>query len=179
MPNELITGSEKVKAYDMDGYILFESNTHWVLTKELEDEVGSDIFVKKRTANDKTPAVDNLLKNNSFSHRNVIAEYFFGIYHGLLFLDSGTGPEPRGLMIYDIEKKKKVYEGGYSSPISIDSNGKLIFWVEKGEATAKNCPQIESWKKEGLDAAIEGKIILDLRTFKTETTPGSRCSPRQ
>lgn len=179
VPNELITGSEPVKAYKVDGYILFESNSYWILTKELEDEVGSDIFVKKKSANEKTLVLNDILKNNSFSYRNVIAEYYFGIYDGLLFLDSGTGSEPRGLMVYDIEKKKKVYEGKYSSPISIDSNGKLTFWVKKGEANTKNCSQIKFWRTEGLDAAIEEKIMIDLRTFKTETTSGTRCSPRQ
>lgn len=178
-PKELVRGSESVRAFHLDGYTLYESSGYWILTKELEEEVGSDIFVKKRNLQDKTARAGEIIKNCSFSYRNVISEYFYGVYKGLLLIDSGTDTEPRGLFIFDIDKKKKVYETQYSSPISIEAGGKLTFWTEQGEATMKNCPQLASWEKVGLGAAIEKKIIVDLRTFKTTTTAYRRCVSRQ
>ncbi len=118
-----------------------------------------------------------ILGNNDFEIKNEWAEYFAGLNGDLLILDSTTGPGPSGLTIWDLKKRKKVYEGSWSDPEE-SKNDSLVYWTETGEATDNNCPELEKWKSDGLEAAIETKVILNLSNFKISKTRETRCSPR-
>ena len=53
-------------------------------------------------------ACEYVAKPDDLEIRNEWAEYFLGLQGDLLILDSGTGPDPRGLIIWDLKKQKKV-----------------------------------------------------------------------
>ncbi|MBW2227617.1 MAG: hypothetical protein JRG99_09970, partial [Deltaproteobacteria bacterium] len=105
-------------------------------------------------------------------------ENFAGVAGDFLILDSTTGPGPCGLIIWDLKKRKKVFEGSWSDPIEIKDDS-IIYWTETGEATDDNCPERAKWESHGLGAAIETKVIFNLFDFSVSKTKETRCSPRQ
>jgi len=156
----------------------YESADYLIVGKETWGEVGTDFLVKyKKHPGEKATCTYDPGKG-SFEIKNEWAEYFAGLKGDLLILDSTTGPGPSGLVIWDLKKREKVYEGSWSGAEESQDNS-LVFWTETGEATPENCPQLGEWTSLGLGGAIETKVILDLSTFRLSSTGETRCSPRQ
>jgi hypothetical protein len=97
---------------------------------------------------------------------------FFGLYRHFVFTESGTGPDGRGIAIYDLEKKKMVYSANYS-PIGVPriENNALIFYKDFSDLRYKeyrHCPDAEKWLRDsGLDYGFEQKTKLDLGVCRT------------
>lgn len=164
------TESNQVQCYQSPRYL--------VVAKDVEGGVGTDFLVKyKLQADDKLPC-SYVFGSNDFEIKNEWAEYFAGLTDNLLILDSTTGPGPSGLIIWDLKKRKKVYEGSWSDPTEIKDDS-IIYWTETGKATDDNCPERAKWASNGLGAAIETKVILNLSDFRVSKTIETRCSPRQ
>lgn len=141
-------------------------------------EVGTHFLVKRVIAKNARPACEYRVEPGDFEIRNEAAEYFMALQQDLLILDSGTGPEPRGLVIWNVAARRKVYAGSYAGPWAL-AGGRLRFWLETGPATADNCPQAATWRAGGLGAAIETRVSLDLARFHLTRSAQTRCSPRQ
>ncbi len=149
-----------------------------IVERSVFDAVGTDFLIKPRAKKNLSSPCEYSVQPGDFEILNETAEYFLGLQRDLLILDSGTGPSPRSLIIWDIAKRKKVYAGSYSEPIKI-SPSKLVFWMESTLATEKNCPEKSRWQADGLGAAIETKVKLSLPDFKINKLSNTRCSPRQ
>jgi len=156
----------------------YESSNYFVIAKEVQGKVGTDFLIKYKSKPDEKLFCGYTFGNNDFEIKNEWAEYFAGLKTDLLLLDSTTGPGPSGLTIWDLIKRKKVYEGSWSDPEE-SGNDSLVFWMETGEAYDNNCPERAKWESHGLGAAIETKVILDLSDFRISKTKETRCSPRQ
>jgi hypothetical protein len=162
--------SDQIHCYRSPGY--------FVVAKEVEGRLGTDFLVKYTSRADEGPPCAYVFGANDFEIKNEWAEYFAGLKDNLLILDSSTGPGPSGLTIWDLKKRKKVYEGSWSDPSEIKDNS-LTYWTETGEATDGNCPKLAEWESHGLGAAIETRVILNLSNFTVLKTKETRCSPRQ
>ena len=150
---------------------------YFVVAKDVKGRVGTDFLVKyKAKEGDKLPCT-YVVGDNDFEIKNEWAEYFVAVKNSLLILDSTTGPGPSGLIIWDLQKRKKVFEGQWSDAI-IQENS-IVYWIETGEATDKNCQGRAEWESQGLGSAIETKVILNLSNFKISKTKEMRCIPRQ
>ncbi len=156
----------------------YQSPKYLVVAKDVEGGVGTDFLVKYKLQADEKLPCSYSFGNDDFEIKNEWAEYFAGLTENLLVLDSTTCPGPSGLMIWDLNKRKKVYEGSWSGPTEINDDS-IIYWTETGEATEDNCPERAKWASNGLGAAIETKVILDLSDFRISKTIETRCSPRQ
>lgn len=108
--------------------------------------------------------------------RQSISSDFKAIY---LCLDSGTGPDHRGLIIWDLGKKKKVYTGTWKDEEVNTKPSYMEFWLETGRATDENCPEAKKWRAQGLGAAIETWVRVDLSDFTITKSSKTRCSSRQ
>lgn len=156
----------------------YESPIYLVIAKEVQGSAGTDFLIKYKSSSTEKFPCKYIFGNNDFEIKNDWAEYYAGMKDDLLILDSTTGPGPSGLIIWDIKKRKKVFEGSWSDPEE-SSDNILIYWLETGEATENNCPELKEWKSHGLGGAIETKVILDLSNFKISKTKETRCRPRQ
>jgi hypothetical protein len=164
------TESSQINCYNSAKYL--------VIAKEVQGSTGTDFLIKYKS-NPREKLICNYVPGTgNFEIKNEWAEYFAGLKNDLLILDSTTGPGPSGLVIWDLAKRKKVYEGSWSDP-EASKNDSLVYWLETGEATPANCPELENWKSQGLEAAIETKVILNLSNFRISKTQQTRCSPRQ
>jgi hypothetical protein len=156
----------------------YESPNYLVVAKEVRSRTGTDFLIKYKTRPDEKLSCNYVSGTNYFEIKNEWAEYFAGLKGDFLILDSTTGPGPSGLIIWDLIKQKKVYEATWADPEESENNS-LVYWMETGEATDSNCPEFKDWKSNGLEAAIETKVILNLSSFMISKTPKTRCSPRQ
>lgn len=169
----VIPGTDPVFSFtEVDDYKCFRYARYMVATGRM----GYDIYVKNIERKDSYVPCKQVIKDYDFVLKN---EFFWGIWDKLLFIDSGTGPDPRILLIYDLEKKERVFTGDYSSPIILKDDGKLYFWQGSDVATKDNCPDYEEWERGGLGAAIETRVFLDLERFVIRKTTETRCAPRQ
>jgi hypothetical protein len=108
------------------------------------------------------------------------ANFFFGLAGDYLFVDSGTGPEPRGLYIFDLSKKKKIYTDSYSQPITLGKDGRLDYYKpSEKDGALKDCREAKKWQADQLGVGWDQRVILDLATLREVAVGKLRCSPRQ
>jgi hypothetical protein len=168
------------KLYLFDRYV--------VEIKDHNVDVGSDITIRYRPSGKSKNFLKIITESSRWAsyspddigiNRPNDAAYFLGIFDHWLIVDSGTGPDPRGLSIYDLNTKKKIYDGSYSEPIYI-SHGKLIFWTEIGKADENNCPHFKEWLHNyGGTPAIDGKVEFDFKFLTLQHLSEEKCNPRQ
>ena len=107
------------------------------------------------------------------------AQYFLASTTDFLIIDQGTAPDPRTIIVYDLNKCEKVYEGQYSKPFSLADNMVTYWEPTSEEVTNKNCPEHQGYEKNGLGAGIENLITLDLSSLAKTFLNESRCRARQ
>jgi hypothetical protein len=159
----------KVACHDSPRFLIAE--------REPTDRVGTDFLVKYKRKGAPAPVCDFVARPGDLAIPNDFAEYFFGVQGSILILDSGTGPDRRELIFWDLDKRKKVYSTGYADADLED--GHVDFWLETGEATDRNCPGKKEWQSHGLGAAIETRVRLSLKDFGLAKSAQTRCRPRQ
>jgi hypothetical protein len=160
---------EKAICHESPRYLIVEGST---------EEVGTNFLVKYKFDSSQAFQCKYLVGDSDFEIRNELAEYFLSLQGDFLILDSGTGPDPRGLIIWNIKSRKKVYSGFYSEPYEIKP-GYMQFWTETKMATDENCPDRKKWESEGLGAVIETRVRLNFSDFNVVHSFQTRCSPRQ
>jgi hypothetical protein len=164
---------------EQDVFRCVSNDKYFVIEKVLTDRAGSDILVKYKSTNDQQYPCEYLVNDADFEIKSEWAEYIFALENDFLILDSGTSPPPRGLIIYDLTKRKEVFTDLYSHPIVISSNTVTYWSPTKIEPNEINCPKITEYKLAGLEALIEERVVLTLSTFNRTNLGEHRCSPTQ
>lgn len=106
------------------------------------------------------------------------ASYFIGKSESNLFVDQGTAPGYRDILIYNMHNRQIYYRSGYVAPIEI-KNRQLKYWQNtQAPAFESNCsiydPEIIA---SGLTPQIQRYVSVNLLTYKlrvVESTP-LRC----
>lgn len=142
-------------------------------------EVGTHFLVKYKSKNPTaSPRLcDYVIEPGDFEIHNEDAEYFLALRGDLLILDSGTGPEPRGLIIWNLKQRAKVYSGIYADATLNDEY--IEFWLPSAEASVKDCPEASEWLAGGLSATIETRVRLEFSDLEVQTSTQTRCMARQ
>jgi hypothetical protein len=178
--------STNVEAYDGTEKLTTSTNDprcavfkiHSVLTEDDRDAAGESITVFEGSKCDPKKSRTVLYLKND------MGQGFAGLFEPNLFVDQGTGPDGRGLAIYDLIKKKQVYYAVYSPIMEprIENNA-LIFYKDLSDLRYKehrHCPDAEKWLHEsGLDYGFEQKTKVDLKTMTDKAIGKVRCSQRQ
>jgi len=101
---------------------------------------------------------------------------FYGMYEKYLFVDSGTSVDSRGLDIYDLTSRKKIFSDGYMNDAKLVGDRFLIFDAPTDKkGPIKACPQAAKWKREGGGVGWLQSQQLDLQTFKKTTIGAVHC----
>lgn len=155
------------------------NDKYFVIEKNLTDSVGADHLVKYKTNANQNLSCEYIVGNGDFEIKNEWAEYTLALENNFLILDSGTGPDPRGLIIYNLSSRKKVYTDEYFQPVLIQNNT-INYWSPTSQkATNENCPKLNEYTSSGLGAGIDSHVVLDLLTLSKKELEEYRCSPRQ
>lgn len=157
---------------------LCHASGDYVVVERETGAVGRDFLIKSRHVPHAIPACVYAAAAQDFEIRNETAEYFLALQGRYLILDSGTAPEPRGLIVWDLRQRRQVFAGRYASPYTIKP-GHMEYWLESAVATDRNCPARQAWAALGLGAALETRVRLRFADARIVRSPRTRCSQRQ
>jgi|GEM_PF-2355588 len=166
-------------AWDPTRVACEENGKYFVVYREVDGSVGSDILVKnKMTENQFIPCAYKVGAGD-FEIKNVNAEYFLDITNNFLILDSGTGPDNRKIIVYDLYTRKQVFSDTYDE--FYESRGDTLkYWTPtKEKVVAENCPQLAEFSASGLGAEIQKHVSVDLLTLTKTDLGESRCQAIQ
>ena len=102
--------------------------------------------------------------------------YFYGLYGSLLFIDSGTSVESRGLEIYNLNSRKSIFNESYTGDPKL-VGGRFVFFDSPTDKRGplKTCREAAKWKRDGGGVGwVQGKK-LDLQTLKLINAGTLRC----
>ncbi len=155
------------------------NDKYFVIREDLVDSVGTNILIKYKTEIDQEYPCKYVENDNDFVLSNKFAEYVRALEGDFLITDSGTGPPPRGLGVYDLVSRKKIFNDSYSKFLSIKNNI-ISYWSPTDiVATEDNCPEFSEYSGFGLGAGIDEHVTLDLTTLNKEGGKGYHCTGRQ
>lgn len=142
------------------------------------EEVGTHFLIQRMSPETAAAPCSYAPQSGDFEIRNEDAEYFLGLHGDRLILDSGTGPEPRGLIIWDLQQRAKVYTDRYAEA-QLDQ-GVLTYWLETGAGDDQRCPEAREWRAMGLGdgVAIETQVSLRLDDLTLTHSSHTRCAVR-
>ncbi len=157
--------------------VCHDSLRYRVVSVLRDEEVGTDFLIKYKTSASPKPKCEYLASPGDFELPSEWAAYFLGLQGDLLILDSGTAPDPRGLIIWDLKKRERVYQGTYAEHKL--HKGYMEFWLETGAATPENCHEYQRYQASGFGAAIDTWVRLDFASLQIKRSSKKRCSLRQ
>jgi hypothetical protein len=152
---------------------------YFLFSRNHGENVGSDILVKYKTQNSQNIPCVYASGKNDFEIKNDLPEYFLALQGSFLFLDSGTGPPPRTLIVYDLNGRQKIYTDSYEQPVDIEQNS-ITYWTPTDTIpNDTNCPERSKYISEGLSVEIDSQVTLHLPSLQKEALGAFRCTPKQ
>ena len=121
-------------------------------------------------------------KKDVFNIKNTDAHHFFGIKQDFLFVDNGTGPNGRSVLIYDLKKQSLIHEAAYEADMNIEQSKmtyKTPIDTRNIRLMASVCPDKDKWEKQGLGVGYAMIMVFDLTTKEVISTGEYTCFPIQ
>lgn len=146
--------------------------TNYVIRTGVSDEGGEDLTVYTR-GNEKGCQIT---RKPLLYVANEDNNAFWGLAGRMLFVDSGTSVESRGLEVFDLEKGTSIIGFVYSGEPRLE-DGRTIRFDAPSETPGpiRTCKEAAKWKREGGSVGwVQGKR-LDLDTLKQTNVGGLRC----
>ena len=143
-----------------------------VVERELVDQVGADLFIRSHAVG--RCDADSL--PGDIVIRNEWAEYFAGLRGDVLILDSGTGPDIRGLIVIDLRTRRRLLETSYVELTAGPDTTSIGIW--SGFYLNRPAPGC-ALPVGGLEPGIDSLFTLDLRTGGVRYAGRTRCANRQ
>lgn len=156
-----------------------ESSRYYVVQKSLAPQVGSDILIKYKISSRQSIPCAYVVEDNDFEIKNAEAEYFLAFTDNFLVLDKGTAPPPRGLVVYDLRSRKKVFTDMYTKPVVVTGDSITYLSQSTQKPTTKNCPGLTEYTKNGLGAVIMSKVTVDLSSLHKKELGVYECMATQ
>ena len=153
-----------------------------VVERDLDDQVGSDLYVRPRGVPDVAPRCDAdssrgdlVFRTGEPAARHPDAQHFLGLKGDLLIAWDGTGAAS-DLYIYDLNKRAKVLvlEGADDENLEWLSPMTVGVWMTKAyakRAAAAGCPDTLPANPARLDSLMS----LDLQSLVVRPTSRYRC----
>lgn len=135
-----------------------------------EDGVGEEIHVVSTG------------KTDTFWIENIEAHHFFGIKNDFLFIDNGTGPNGRTIVVYDLKTRQNIHEARYEKDISLnESKMTYLAPIDTRNIRLRDsvCPDKDKWEKQGLSAGYAQYVEFDFKTQEATQTGNYSCYPIQ
>lgn len=161
------------------GLTCHESPRYVAIEKSAAPSVGSDILIKYKTSPEQRVRCKYTPAEGDFEIKNVSAEYFLTFTDNFVVLDSGTAPEPRGLIVYDLRTRANVFTDMYAQPVVVEGDRITYFSKSEQKPTNATCPELASYTEYGLGAALMSKVTVDLSSLTKVTSGDVRCIATQ
>jgi hypothetical protein len=148
-------------------------HARWIVVERpLTESVGSDLFIRPHS----TDRCDADSLPGDLVLRNEWAEYFGGLRGDVLLIDSGTGPDIRGLILVDLRGRRRIATLSYVDLEPGPDSATLGVWSGyELERPAPGCrPPVG-----GLGPGIDSLFVVDLATGAVRFGGRTRCAQRQ
>ena len=180
VPPAVIPVASQVTNADVStGVVCHNSPQYFIITRALDGSVGSDTLVKYKATADAQFPCRYVVAQGDFEIKNGSAEYFLAITNHFLIFDSGTAPDPRVMIVYDLSKRAKIYMDKYSKP-TLTKDNLVSYWTPTDKkVTITSCPKMNEYISGGLGVGIDVYITLDMNTLIKKESGEYRCTPRQ
>ena len=151
--------------------ITWYHHVRYIVVERPVMEVGSDLFI--RPARSHRCDADSL--PGDIVLRNQDAEYFLGLRGDLLFIDSGTGPDSRGLILMDLRTQRRLLQTDYVGDVVSGPDAFTVGVWHGYELTqpAGGC------SKTDMIPGVDSLFWIDLRSGGTRFAGRTRCAERQ
>jgi hypothetical protein len=154
------------------GATCYRSARYIVVERQKPDRVGSDFFVRPRDTNrcdaDSLPG-DYVLQDEW-------AAYYSGLQGDVLLLDSGTGPDLRTLILFDLRSRTRLAELSYVELVPGPEPGSVGLW---DGFTLDEPPPGCTMPMGGLMPGVDSLFVVDVRSGRTSFGGRTRCAQRQ
>jgi len=177
--SDLVVNTDATGQVPDEGIKCFDSSKYFAIQKSIPDSVGSNILVKFKSNSDQKMDCAYTPAKNDFEITNDDAEYFLTFTDNYILIDSGTGPEPRVLIAYNLNTGEKVYTDRYSKPVTTIANTITYWSPSETKPSAENCPDLADFTSKGLGALIESKISVDLDSHSITDSGETECVATQ
>jgi hypothetical protein len=145
---------------------------HYMVTLTTKpDEPGEEVKL--------TPREEGQITYNLPMQEN---SYFVGINRDKAFIDSGTGPDGRQLLVWDIPKRKGLLQMMYTDTVLITSSGRMWFFEPVDVSVIDSlpaCPQKAEWEAGGLGVGYARRCLYNLEDGSLTKKSEYKCVPLQ
>ena len=121
-------------------------------------------------------------KKDVFNIKNTDAHHFLGIKQNLAFVDNGTSPNGRSVLIYDLKTQALVHQAAYEADMKIEES-KLVYKTpidtRNIRLMASVCPDKDKWEKQGFGVGYAMIMVFNLTTKEVISTGEYTCFPIQ
>ena len=160
---------------DASGKYCYVYEKYVVKTAPSQEE-GDDIFVFRHNA--ATDYKKACAETNALPLMSVIADdnnFFHGLTGNLFFIDSGTSAGERGLDIFSLVSKKKVFSTSYMNDAKVVGSTVIYDKPSDQKGSLKTCPNYRKWRKMGGGEGWVRPMRIDLTTFKETAAGALKC----
>ena len=175
-------GFDSTVAHHFPKSTCYVSARYVVVARDLENQVGSDLYVRPRGVPDAEPkwgadsvVGDIVFRTGDAASNHPDAQHFMGLKGDLLVAWDGTGARS-DLYIYDLTKRTKVLElEGVDEQLEWVGPTTVSVWVIKAyaqRAVAAGCPDTVP----GNPAELDSLMSLDLVALALRPTGRYRCT---
>jgi hypothetical protein len=107
--------------------------------------------------------------------------FFYGMAHGHILVDIGSGPDGRIMEVYDLKTGGQVFSATYiGEEMEVTPEGVLKLYVPIDKpASEMPCPQQAEWEKHGLGTGYGQLRTFNLKTHRATDDAEVRCFPLQ
>jgi hypothetical protein len=171
-PPARLLDSVRAEPSTVSGVTCYVHARYIVVERNVPDGVGADLFVRAR-ATDRCDA-DSLA--GDFVLRNEWAEYFLGLRGDVLFIDSGTGPDLRELILVDLRARRRLLATQY---VALEPGpDSLTVGVWKGYELAEPAAGCSA-PQGGLLPGVDSLFVVQVATGALRFGGRTRCAVRQ
>lgn len=154
------------------GITCYRGSRHIVVQRPLSGGLDSDFFVRP-SESDRCDA-DSLAGDVVL--RDEWAAYFSGMRDDVLFVDSGTGPDVRYLILFDMQTGRRIAELPYvETAAGRDSSSVGVWEPSELEETLSGCKAPTG----GLLPGVDSLFYVNIRSGERRFSGRTRCAVRQ
>jgi len=162
----------EVDSSNVPGARCYKSARYIVVERHREEAVGSDFFIRPR----ETGRCDADSLQGDYVLRDEWAAYFSALHGDILLLDSGTGPDLRTLILFDLPSREKLAELSYVELIPGPDSAVVGLWDGFYlDEPASGCAAPPG----GLIPGVDSLFFADVRSGRKEFSGRTRCAQRQ
>ena len=147
------------------------------VVKTIQNEDGGEkISVYRRDA---STSAEDACQTTGRAYLNVNDSdnyFFYGLSGSLLFIDSGTSVESRGLEIYNLTSRKSIFNESYTGDPKL-VGGRFVSFDSPSDKKGplRTCKEAAKWKRDGGGVGWVQGQKLDLQTMKLINVGVLRC----